>query len=49
MLLAEGRTVTADAVKALAAATKITIEVPDLLPSEVELGAYDALLAGVGT
>lgn len=49
LLLAEGSAVTADAVKALVAATKLTIEVPDLLPPEVDLGAYDALLAEVGT
>ena len=31
------------------AATSTTIEVPDLPPQPVDLGAYDALLAEVGT
>jgi len=48
LLLAEDKSVTADAVKALVAETA-TIEVPLLEAPVVELGAYDALLAEVGT
>jgi hypothetical protein len=49
LLLAEGKPITADAVKALVSATTMRIEVPDLAPPRVDLGAYDALLAEVGT
>jgi hypothetical protein len=49
LLLAEGQPITADAVKALVSATTTAIEVPDLPPPRVDLGAYDALLAEVGT
>jgi hypothetical protein len=48
LLLADGGTVTADAVKALVA-TATRIVVPDLLPPPVDLVVYDALLAEVGT
>ena len=48
LLLADGKAVTADAVKALVSATT-TIDVPDLAPPRVDLGTYDALLAEVGT
>ncbi len=48
LLLAEGKTITADTVKMLVSATT-AIEVPDLAPHAVDLGAYDALLAEVGT
>jgi hypothetical protein len=47
LLLAEGNAITADAVKVLVTTTKV--EVPDLPPPPVDLGAYDALLAEVGT
>jgi hypothetical protein len=49
LLLAEGKTITADAVKALVSATTARIEVPELAPQPVDLGAYDALLAEVGS
>ena len=48
LLLAESNAITADAVKVLITATT-RIDVPDLAPSPVDLGAYDALLAEVGT
>jgi hypothetical protein len=48
LLLAGGEAITADAVKALVSTTT-AIEVPDLTPHFVDLGAYDALLAEVGT
>lgn len=48
LLLAEGKAVTADAVKALLM-TKTTSGVPPLAPQVVDLGAYDALLAEVGS
>ena len=50
LLLAEGEseTVTADAVKAMVSA-KAVIEVPELVAQPIDLGAYDALLAEVGT
>jgi hypothetical protein len=49
LLLADGKeAITADAVKTLVSATT-TIDVPDLAPHSVDLGAYDALLAEVGT
>ena len=48
LLLADGDTVTADAVKALVA-TATRIVVPHLLPPPVDLVVYDALLAEVGT
>jgi hypothetical protein len=48
LLLADGKPVTASAVKALVAATP-GVEVPDLNPPAVDLGAYDALLGEVGT
>jgi hypothetical protein len=48
LLLAGEKALTADAVKALASATT-AIEVPDLARQPVDLGAYDALLAEVGT
>jgi len=48
LLLADGRVITADAVKVLAtAATQIVV--PDLVPPPVDLRRYDALLAEVGT
>lgn len=53
LLLAEGKAVTATAVKALVAAAKSPIEVPDLAPLRVDLVAYDGLIddvvAEVGT
>lgn len=50
LLLSEGRTVSADAVKALVtAATTTTAAVPHLAPAVVDLRAYDALLPEVGT
>jgi hypothetical protein len=49
LLLADASPITADAVKALVAATTTRIEVPDLAPPRVDPGAYDALLAEVGT
>jgi hypothetical protein len=48
LLLADGKPVTADAVKLLVAATT-TVDVPDLAPHSVDLGVYDALLEEVGT
>jgi hypothetical protein len=48
LLLAEAAPITADGVKALVAATT-TITVPGLVPSIVDLRAYDALLEEVGT
>jgi hypothetical protein len=48
LLLADGKTITADAVKLLAT-TATTIDVPDLARQPIDLGAYDALLAEVGT
>jgi hypothetical protein len=47
LLLADGKQITAVAVKALVATS--TIDVPDLAPPPVDLGAYDTLLAEVGT
>jgi len=47
-LLAEGKAISADTVKALVTSAA-RIDVPDLAPSTVDLGAYDALLAEVGT
>ena len=47
-LLADGKPVTADAVKLLLT-TAATIDVPALATSPVDLGAYDALLAEVGS
>ena len=48
LLLADNKPITAAAVKALVAVTT-TIDVPDLAAPAVDLGAYDALIAGVGT
>jgi hypothetical protein len=48
LLLAEGKPITANAVKALVA-TSPTIELPELEPPAVDLAAYDALLDEVGT
>jgi hypothetical protein len=48
LLLAEGKPVTASAVKAMVT-TSTTIEVPELVSEPVDLTAYDALLAEVGT
>ena len=48
LLLADGKAMTADAVK-LPVSTPTTIDVPDLAPRLVDLGAYDALLEEVGT
>ena len=48
LLVAEGKPITADAVKALIT-TQAAIAVPYLEPPPVDLGAYDALLAEVGT
>ena len=48
LLLSAGTAITADAVKLLVSATT-PIEVPELARQPVDLGAYDALLAEVGT
>jgi hypothetical protein len=48
LLLTESKAITADAVKALVSTTT-PINVPLLAPQHVDLGAYDALLAEVGT
>jgi hypothetical protein len=48
LLLAANKTITADAVKALASETG-GIAVPELAPHAVDLSAYDALLGEVGT
>lgn len=48
LLLAAGKAITADAVKLLASAAT-AIDVPELVREPVDLGAYDALLAEVGT
>ncbi len=47
LLLADGKAMTADAVK-LRVSTATTIDVPDLAPRLVDLGAYDSLLEEVG-
>lgn len=49
LLLTDGKPLTASAVKALVAASAATIEVPELVPLPVDLTAYDALIAEVGT
>lgn len=49
LLFTDGKPVTACAVKALVAASGATIEVPELAPLPVDLTAYDALIAEVGT
>ena len=48
LLLADGKPMTADAIKLLVSAAT-TIDVPALTPEPVDLGAYDALLGEVGT
>lgn len=48
LLLADGKPITADAVKALVNET-MTIDVPELAKPPVDLAAYDALIAEVGT
>jgi hypothetical protein len=48
LLLANGKALTVDAVKALVSATT-AVDVPALAPQRVDLGTYDALLAEVGT
>lgn len=48
LLLGADKVPTADAVKALVS-TAVTIEVPDLARQAIDFGAYDALLAEVGT
>ena len=48
LLLAEGKAITVDAVKLLVTSAT-TIDVPELTCQPVDLGAYDALLAEVGT
>jgi hypothetical protein len=48
LLLADGRQVTADAVKVITGGAP-RHEVPDLEPAPVDLAAYDALLVEVGT
>ncbi len=48
LLLAEGKPISADAVKALVSATT-TIDVPELEQPGIDLGAYDALIPEVGT
>ena len=49
LLLTDGKPVTGSAVKALVAASAATIDVPNLAPLPVDLTAYDALIAEVGT
>ena len=49
LLLEEHKPITAVAVKALVAMTAANIAVPELVPPSVDLGAYDALIAEVGT
>ena len=49
LLLTDGKVVTASAVKALIAASAAAIEVPELVALPVDLTAYDALIAEVGT
>ena len=49
LLLEEHKPITAEAVKALVAMTAANIAVPELVPPSVDLGAYDALIAEVGT
>lgn len=49
LLLADGKAVTASAVKSMMAASVAAIEIPNLLPLSVDLTAYDALIAEVGT
>ncbi|HSN28232.1 MAG TPA: hypothetical protein VLT45_18230, partial [Kofleriaceae bacterium] len=48
LLLAEGKPISADAVKTLMVATT-TIDVPDLAQPGIDLGVYDALIPEVGT
>jgi transposase InsO family protein len=48
LLFTEGKSISADAVKALVAA-KTTIEVPHLAPQTVDLTPYDGLIGEVGT
>lgn len=48
LLLADGKAITADAVKALVNET-MAIDVPELAKPPVDLAAYDALIAEVGT
>lgn len=48
LLLAEGARITCDAVKAMVTGAA-HVEVPAMSPPAVDLGAYDALLAEVGT
>jgi hypothetical protein len=48
MLLAEDRAITSDAVKALVLRPKPS-ETPSLATLDVDLAAYDALIAEVGT
>jgi hypothetical protein len=47
LLLAEGKAITVDAVKAIVTTT--AVEVPTLAPQPVDLAAYDSLLSEVGT
>jgi hypothetical protein len=49
LLLTGGKPVTAGAVKALVAASAVSIEVPELVALPVDLTAYDTLIAEVGT
>jgi hypothetical protein len=49
LLLSDGKAVTASAVKSMMAASVAAIEIPHLLPLSVDLAAYDALIAEVGT
>jgi len=48
LLFAEGKAITADAVKALVA-TATRVEIPSLASPTVDLAAYDSLIAEVGT
>lgn len=47
LLLAEGKAITADSVKAIITTT--AVEVPILAPQSIDLAAYDSLLSEVGT
>jgi hypothetical protein len=47
LLQMAGKTITADAVKEMIAATPTSIDVPQLVSPTVMLSEYDALLTGV--
>lgn len=49
LLLSEGNPITANAVKTMVSSSAATIDVPELVAHRVDLSAYDALIAEVGT